>query len=730
MKKKKKVLIIFLIIDLVLIALLGYFYINDLYIFEAKEIEYSLSPEKIDNSENTPVITKKIIKYELPEEMDLDYENFVNTISADSGDVTIESDYLHSDILINNYQDQVVIKIDKISLNKNSDYEFNIDMDSSEDSNIRLVIYDKDYDKVFLDEIYQCNTGNKTFKFSTDSFISYSTSILLYLDNIKSYTLNGYSFYNEERINHIRIDQVGYEPTMKKIACFTEFEGSYFEVISMESSEVVYKGPIVNQIYDEKADEVVGYGDFSIVDNPGNYYIRSQNGNYSYEFSIQEGIYDNLIVDVLKMISSQRCGYDLPIEQYGAFGHPACHNNTIEVIELGFDFEASGGWHDAGDYGRYTSTIDKTAMELMMSYYLHPDLYSDNMNILESGNNISDILDEVKVATDYLMKIQISNGSILEKIITESFAAWVEPNDDNNQLYAFPPTTMSTAYSAGVLMMGYQVFKDIDLEYAEICLSSAKKAYNYVISNDIVGIREIDKFNNNGQYRDYEDLSERYFMNIMFGIFLEDESYFEIAENLLNENEIEILGMDYYNPSAYASYLFVKEYEGVKYSHFKDEITKKIITKANSICENSYTNGYLNSNTAYFWGANYQVANTGALLGFAYDITGDEVYLNNARNQLHYILGTNTLSRSYVTGYGSIYPQYIHHRISSIEGVTIKGAMVGGPNDYREVNEGLVIDLIKTAPAKNYIDSQASFSTNEIAIYYNSSLELLLSVIN
>ena len=729
MKKKMIILLTVLITDLLLFSLLFYFYINDLYIFEDKIIEVITSFDKSSNPENDYLPIKELTKYELPEEIYLDINKFVKSIDIYSGNADINRYYDHNEIIINN--DEVVLSLNKISLYKDTDYSFSINMSSSEDSSIRLVVYDEDYDTVFLDENYDCNGGNETFNFSTGNFTSYTTRMLIYLDNIKSYTLNDFGFSSNNRtLNTITTNQLGYKINMQKIACFSEYEGSYFEVFNKDLDKVVFKGPIVNQMYDEKANQVVGYGDFSSIVEAGNYYIKSQFGNYSYDFVIEEDVYDSLIIDALKMISSQRCGYDLPISIYGEFGHPACHTSLIEAIDFGFSFEASGGWHDAGDYGRYTSTIDKTATELMMAYIINPDLYGDDMNILESGNDVSDILDEVKVATDYLMKIQLDDGSFFDKVVTESFADWVEPLDDNNQLYAFPPSTITSAYSAGVLIMAYDLFKDFDDVYAQKCLESAKIAYDYVNSKGFIGIRSIEKFSNNGEYRDSEDYSERYFMNMLFGVILEDGKYIDISKQLVNDYGIDIVSMDYYNPSAYASYLFAIRNDEKEYEEFKEYVIEEIVNKANEINMTIYSNGYLNSNNGYNWGTNYQIANYGAILGFAYDITENITYLNNACYQLHYILGNNVLSMSYVTGYGTNTPTNIHHRISSVKGVTIKGAMVGGPNEYRELNEGLNNSLNDIAPAKNYIDSQSSYSTNEVAIYYNSSLELLLSIIN
>ncbi|GAB4825963.1 hypothetical protein Ancab_008831 [Ancistrocladus abbreviatus] len=105
-----------------------------------------------------------------------------------------------------------------------------------------------------------------------------------------------------------------------------------------------------------------------------------------------------------------------------------------------------------------------------------------------------------------------------------------------------------------------------------------------------------------------------------------------------------------------------------------------------------------------------------------------------AKSQVDYILGNNPLQMSYMVGYGSKYPQYIHHRGSSIpsidqhpqhidclEGTTyfsssspnpnvLVGAVVGGP----DIND-------------HYDDSRADFAHSEPTTYINAPLVGLLA---
>jgi len=54
--------------------------------------------------------------------------------------------------------------------------------------------------------------------------------------------------------------------------------------------------------------------------------------------------YQTLLQMTLRAFTGQRCGAAVDIG--GGYAHPACHTRDAPT----------GGWHDAGDYGRYIVT--------------------------------------------------------------------------------------------------------------------------------------------------------------------------------------------------------------------------------------------------------------------------------------------------------------------------------------------------------------------------------------
>jgi endoglucanase len=104
----------------------------------------------------------------------------------------------------------------------------------------------------------------------------------------------------------------------------------------------------------------------------------------------------------------------------------------------------------------------------------------------------------------------------------------------------------------------------------------------------------------------------------------------------------------------------------------------------------------------------------------------DVSFADAARDNLHYLLGRNTFSLSWVTQVGENPFQHPHHRPSGAKGAAWPGLLSGGPNAGRQdaVLAKLPRDL---PPAKVYVDQLASYASNEICINWQAALVFLLA---
>jgi endoglucanase len=162
-------------------------------------------------------------------------------------------------------------------------------------------------------------------------------------------------------------------------------------------------------------------------------------------------------------------------------------------------------------------------------------------------------------------------------------------------------------------------------------------------------------------------------------------------------------------------------------------ISERTLAAASAIVERTRRNPYHVSLQAkdYVWGSNGVAAGHGMTLLMA-DLMrknkSDKEFADAARDDLHYLLGRNAFSLSWVTHVGENPYQHPHHRPSAArpEMPPWPGLLSGGPDKDRQdqVLAALPKDL---PPAKIYADEWASYASNEICINWQASLVFLLA---
>ena len=108
-------------------------------------------------------------------------------------------------------------------------------------------------------------------------------------------------------------------------------------------------------------------------------------------------------------------------------------------------------------------------------------------------------------------------------------------------------------------------------------------------------------------------------------------------------------------------------------------IKNEIVKQADEFMKNANSDGYgcCLSIEGYNWGSNLGVCNNARTMIMASEISGDDKYISVAKNQLDYLLGKNSMSYSFVTGYGTNAPKDVHHRPSVVKAQAMKAMLVG-----------------------------------------------------
>lgn len=514
-------------------------------------------------------------------------------------------------------------------------------------------------------------------------------------------------------------NQVGYRPDSKKTAVFRNTNGeSEFSVVNANTNQVVYTGSLSGEINNVSAGEVNRTGDFSSVTEPGKYYIICGNLDNSYTFEIGDNIYSNLLDDSVRMLYLQRCGTAV---QDSDFGHTACHTGLATVYGTNETIDVSGGWHDAGDYGRYVVPAAKAVADLLYAYESNPGLYSDSIGIPESGNGTPDILDEARYELEWMKKMQRSDGGVYHKVTCETFPGYVSPEKETAPLIVTPVSTTATADFCASMALAYEFYKDIDSAFAQDCLNCAERAWSFLESNPNLIFSNPEDIST-GEYGDTSDKDERYWAAAQL-YRATGSSKYEIALNGMSASK----GLDWATVGDYGNIAILTAKNISSDSAIYTKAKSAVISQADTFVTASNNSPYSVALTKFDWGSNMTVANAGIILSTAYKLTGDEKYLNSANAQLDYLLGTNPVGECFFTGYGTVSPENPHHRPSMAAGKAMKGMLVGGVNSNLE--DSAAKAYCQDLPsAKRYVDNSESYSTNEITIYWNSPLTYLIAL--
>lgn len=526
----------------------------------------------------------------------------------------------------------------------------------------------------------------------------------------------------------VYVNQVGYLINADKHATISE-ETSY--VLKNEAGEVVQEAKNINLTLDENSGEQVDLIDFSKITEPGMYYFETPNA-VSAKFRISENVYDQAFFDSMKMFYFQRCGMELEEKYAGRFVHKACH--TKDVSELGNPnhvFSCCGGWHDAGDYGRYTTAAAVALGHLLYAYEINPEAFAVQLNIPETGNGVPDILNECRYELEWMLKMQKEDGSVYHKCTSMTHTGFVMPEDDPLPFIVTPVSSLATADFAAIFAMASRIYATFDITFAYQCKEAAVKAFEWLLANPGFLFENPSECTTGG-YDDLSDADERLWAYMeIYRLEKREECIGYI--NRMMEMQISTTALGWGDVAGFAALCTFTAPDGCFDSIVTEYFKGRWMEDADRLAATAEGNAFeLAMHTYDFkWGSNMTELTNADKLMVAYYLSQDERYLQTALFQIDYIFGRNAMDTSYVTGEGERAFKHPHNRPTESDGIDemIPGFVSGGPN-ARPCDEPALKMIPKgTAPMKCYVDDWGSYSTNEITIYWNSPLVLALSFI-
>ncbi|MGZ7442058.1 glycoside hydrolase family 9 protein [Paenibacillus sp. TH7-28] len=531
----------------------------------------------------------------------------------------------------------------------------------------------------------------------------------------------------------IAVNQIGYSPdTRKTFICAGE--GGTFEIVRESDGQAVYHGETGPPLYDEASGITVSRGDFTACSEEGGYFVRL-NGETSASFVIGNNPYAELHTGLLKSFYYFRCGMELEEPYAGPWKHAACH--TAEGIVYGEPDRkqgSSGGWHDAGDYGKYTGPGAKAAADLLLAFEFAPQAFQRPIPLPETDGLAPDVLHECRYELEWLLKMQDERtGGAFHKLTTKQFPALdVMPEDDRAELYFMPVSAAATGCFAGVMALAARVYRPYDEAFAGRCLIAAERAWEWLERHP--ASPENPGFKNpadvaTGEYGDQVDLDERFWAAGELFRTTGEAAYHEAFRKLAAESfpkyELGWADMGGYGTIAY---LFSEKAKAD--GTLRASLEAGLLEEAERLAQRCAEDGYLTSLRPedYIWGSNMVLLNRAMLLLIAARVSGEARYRGLALEHVHYLLGRNVLGCSYVTGFGHRAVRHPHHRPSVGDGVEepVPGLVAGGPN--RGLNDDCMQEHLQgKAPAACFIDNELSYASNEVTIYWNSPAVFVVS---
>ncbi len=531
----------------------------------------------------------------------------------------------------------------------------------------------------------------------------------------------------------VKACQVGYLPQEPKFAFLTKAATGNALIKRVSDGATVLSVPIGGVTYDADSGDLVRPIDFSALRENGTYVVEVPGVGSSFPFQIGADVFARPFRLAMRSFYGQRCGIAVNMApDFPGYAYPACHLDAAYHPSSGKTGPATavGGWHDAGDYGRYVVNSGITTGTLLWAFELNEaKLKGLHLDIPESGDAVPDMLDEIRWNLDWMLKMQDADGGVWHKQTSVGFAGFVMPEADKapsviigNGVAPFK-TTASTGDFAAVCAIAGRVYRPYDAAYADKCLAAAKLAWSWLQTHGDNNYQQQPQGVVTGGYGDGNPRDERLWAAAeLFRTSGEAEFNDYFLKNYtrwsptLSANDAQGWG----SVQNMAMYTYAMSKQPLRDEMAAARIEKDAIAAADGIVRRTQANAYRNpmGSRDYFWGSTSVATNYAMMAQLAYRFSPNPDYLNAAQDALHYVHGRNTFNTSFVTQVGTKWAMNPHHRPSGADtnAQPWPGMIMGGPNANG-----------KPLPARQWFDVEGDYTTNEMAINWNAPLVFVLA---
>ncbi|OYW81410.1 MAG: hypothetical protein B7Z26_05125 [Asticcacaulis sp. 32-58-5] len=319
----------------------------------------------------------------------------------------------------------------------------------------------------------------------------------------------------------VALNQTGYLPNSPKIAVVVWGDSKPMPWRVQDSNgKVLLRGQTRYFGMNSGSGSPVHQIDFSALKTVGKDYVLVFDDTGSMPFDIGPDVYDRLRYDALAFFYHQRASVPIEAKYVGErWARPVAHNPDTATCYGPKDFrgndwggcpytlDVSKGWYDAGDQGKYVVNGGIAVWTLMNWYEFSKgaaDFADGKVAIPENTNGINDLLDEVRFEMDFMMAMQVPEGTTLKlprgnqmktldklefstvdasgmahhKMHDEHWTAVpMPPHLDKEKRYLSYPSTTATLNLAATAAQCARLFTGVDDAYAAKCLTAARRAF-------------------------------------------------------------------------------------------------------------------------------------------------------------------------------------------------------------------------------------------------------------
>ena len=502
----------------------------------------------------------------------------------------------------------------------------------------------------------------------------------------------------------VHLNTVGFLPDRAKLAVVLQ-PADTFALVGADGVSV-WSGFAAGPMLDGDTGLTLWTLDFSAFTLPGEYYLDVPGVGRSVSFRIDAQVYADVASTLLLGMYGQRCGVAVDLEHQGKhFSHGACHTqDAIPWEDQGSGIkDVTGGWHDAGDYGKYTNNAAFSLGMLFRAWELYPGkLATLALQMPEHGGPLPDFLGEAKVQLEQLLRMQRDDGSVYQQVSEVEFEGFIPPSSDHGTRYLFGFGTVQAADLVAVAAAGARLYLPYDPELASRCLAAALKSWTYLQATGFVGA-DLSGTKHPGYWR-RDDGPERLWAAVELWETIGAADALAAAEAQLGTTSVSS-NWDWPNVANLGLFTYVLSHRDGRDPTLVASASGNVVGAANAIVSQIALSGFGRGIPNYYWGSNGTVARITLNLMVANALAPDPRFLDGAVAQLDHLLGRNVYGRSFVTGLGHFPPIHPHHRPSASTGAW-PGLLVGGP----------------AASATGWTDEQDDYRQNEIAINWNTAM--------